>query len=633
MRKWLAVLLVLILLCGCSEQKSGTTESNDPMRTEEDRQETPEPTDDSTPQTDEGTAPKEPWIRTEASPWDREGALVELRWNLSADWSLNSFTEFDGDLLLWGYDTHLAESYVLELCLIELDDGSAVAQKELTLHSYAVPQVLDGALFLCDNTQGVIYELDKTLREVNRWETEPCESVLYMGAEHRLYQTTEDSRLWVRDLDDGSYQPLLEEDPEVWMFHTMGEMATIEYFHVDTGEKLFAVLDMKTGEVVRPELSRQMDMLTASGDCWLGEKYQDGYVFYLSCEGAEPQKFTTGGGYFRLLDERYLMESVEDGTCLHLYDLNGKAISSCRLSENGTYSAAALIRSDLYHGYFLVVRGYDDGFRLLFWDTQRPAATEDLTFSSVPSPSEEEAALQKRCDELGVKYGLMILIGENCDTEFGDFTATIETDWEKVESALDILEDALSDYPPGFFRQLHYGSVHGVHIQLVSDLQANGNGRYGDGYAAFVSSQGDYELMVVDIDDSGKATYYHEFSHVIDAYLEWDAFQRVEALFSEEGWAANNPSWFTDYTYDYAKPFELIDYDAFTDPYATISPTEDRARVMEYAMADYGDGVFTENEGLRAKLVYYCRCIRDAFDTTDWPDTLPWERYLKDHNS
>lgn len=622
MKKLLILLLLLTLLCGCAAEREETGQSTDGETTSSvSGQDEPSVSVETNPE------PTEAWIEANATPWDREGALVELEWSSEADRALSYFMEFDGDLLLWGYDTHFSGSYVLELCLIELDDGSVAARGEVALQTFVSPQVLNDSLFLCDEEQGVICELDKTLREVNRWEAEQSVNSRYMGQGHLLYELTEDSRLRVRDLDGGSSEPLLAEDPEVSMFNASGATATLEYYHPETGEKLSALLDLETGEVTPIDLSRKVDYITAVGDCWLGEKYLDGYIFYLSREGAEPQRFTAGDEYFHLMED-VLLETSEDGCYLHLYDLQGKAISSCHLSENGTYHASILIRSDLYHGYFIVAVGDADGYRLLFWDTESEACAEDVVFTSIPTPSEAEAALQERCDALGNEYGLTILVGENCDTEFGDFTASIETDWDKVSSALDTLEETLSEYPENFFRQLHYGTIHGVRIQLVSDLQADGNGRYGGGYAAFVSSEWDHALMVVDIDVSGKSTYYHEFSHVIDRYLEWDAIQRQDALFSEEGWAANNPDWFSDYTYDYANSIDLYDYDAFTDPYATISPTEDRARVLEYAMSDYGEGTFAGTQGLYGKLEYYCRCIRDAFDTTGWAETVLWERYL-----
>ena len=49
---------------------------------------------------------------------------------------------------------------------------------------------------------------------------------------------------------------------------------------------------------------------------------------------------------------------------------------------------------------------------------------------------------------------------------------------------------------------------------------------------------------------------------------------------------------------------------------------------MEYAMMDW-DWVFDTYPHIREKLDYYCRCIRDSFDTTGWPEVTRWEQPLQ----
>ena len=134
--------------------------------------------------------------------------------------------------------------------------------------------------------------------------------------------------------------------------------------------------------------------------------------------------------------------------------------------------------------------------------------------------------------------------------------------------------------------------------------------------------------MVMDINETTTQTYYHEFSHIIDSYLAWDAGEREGSLFSEEDWAQWNPGWFSGYSYDYGDLYDLNDFTCFVDSYANVSPTEDRARVMEYAMVSYGTWTFEGCDGLLNKLSYYSRCIRNAFDTAGWAETVLWEQYL-----
>jgi len=296
-------------------------------------------------------------------------------------------------------------------------------------------------------------------------------------------------------------------------------------------------------------------------------------------------------------------------------------------SDYNGYNDVHMIWNESQGGYFFILRSYSDAARLLFWDIEKSSGGENLSLTEVPEPDEAMVQLRQRADQIGEEYGVHILLGEECDTEFVDFTASHATDWEQLQMALDTLEQALSAYPEGFIRQLKYDTYYSIQIQLISDLWANGADRQGDGYVAFTQSLWDHHLMVVDIDDSVVDTYYHEFSHIIDSYLEWDAMQREDALFSEDGWAQWNPDWFTGYSYDYRIEHELWDAEHFVDGYSTIKPTEDRARVLEYAMGGY-DWMFQGSAGLVGKLDYYCRCIRDAFDTTGWPETVIWEQCL-----
>ena len=247
-----------------------------------------------------------------------------------------------------------------------------------------------------------------------------------------------------------------------------------------------------------------------------------------------------------------------------------------------------------------------------------------------PTPVEENAdpvaLLRQRADELEEEYGLTIKIGDECQREFDSFTAARVSGYDRVNSALDKLEKALSAYPEGFFRQIHYDSIQSIEIQLVGGLRATDE-RAGGSYAAFVQPASDHYMLVADVFSATQKSYYHEFSHIIDSYLAWDAENREGALYSEDGWMERNPSGFA-YVGSYSAEPESDPYPGyFVDTYSMISATEDRARVLEYAMASDGL-VFGENPPLKEKLHYYCECIRDAFDTQGWPETTLWEQYL-----
>lgn len=621
MKRIISLLLIVFLLTGCGlgnilpDRNSGESETAG------------EPADET-----ESTVPDEeplPWTETVGMPWDKDGVLLEMPLTIPDGLHYSYSLEMDGDLLLWSMDTHLQDCSYLELCLIELDDGSVRARRDVAVSEYVTPQVYDGYIYVCDRSKGYIEKLDKALRTVDGWSTQAVSGTWYMGAEETLYIMNLDDQFLKRDLNTGATEPVLDGDPAVSWISLFGETVMIEYYRGDTGAGASAVLDLRTGEVLHSPFGEEFDSVAYKCGAWLCENYSDNHMYYYSTDGSDLLCLAGGDSYFALLDEGYLLETTYENDELRLYDLQGELISgACVMEYPCGYTGSDLIWNESLGGFFFEFRGYDETRRLLFWDISKSTAGEDLTFTPVPKPDEVQQQLEAQAEVLEQKYGVTILVGEECDTVFDEFSATRTSDWEEVTAALDTLDQALSVYPDGFIRQLRYGSIRGIQIQLVSELWADGSGRYGDGYIAFTQPQWDYYLMVIDIDDVGVDTYYHEFSHIIDSYLEWDAMQREDALYSEERWAAFNPGWFPGYSYDYSVEHYVEDYAYFIDGYSTVSPTEDRARIMEYAMSEYGYWTFEGSRGLLNKLEYYSKCIRDAFDTTGWPETVLWEQYL-----
>ena len=607
MKKILTVLLLLLLcLTGCDGKNQ---QMNEPE-----------------------TVPTEPqvsWLEKYGTPWDREGMLVELPINIPDGLHYGSIVPFDGDLLFWGIDDHLADAYMVEFCVLDLDTGFVAAQIELALSEYTSPQILGDTIYITEPETGRIHALDKELNVLHIWHVDPVAGAWYMGDKQRLYVFQDYAELYLYDLITGMTYPVLEESPVVEYVTVEDNSLIIEYYGVSTGATCFAVLDLFSGQIsYAPDSYRFSSVSYIDGD-WLCGYYVDNYTYHLSLDGEKPVSITTDSATLQLQDGKYILKTPESGSTLTLYDLQGHAISHCFISEREYgLGYVELIWSERYDGYFLLVSDYSGTRRLLFWDITKRRADEPLPMEQIPDPSEQEQRISQRVDALSEKYGLIIMTGNDCDTEFDEFTATRVTDYQQINSALDMLDEALSVYPEGFFRQLRYGSSNSIQIQLIVDLQADGSGRYGGDYCAFTQSMRDYHLMVVDIEASTKETYYHEFSHIIDCYLQWDSENRENALFSEETWCSLNPRWFSGYSYDYSTEIYLDDFTYFVDSYSTISPTEDRARVLEYAMSDYGRWTFDEAAGLRKKLSYYCSCIRDAFDTTGWPESLPWEQYL-----
>lgn len=603
MKRLLCVLFALLLLTGCGAN-AGVSETTAPS-----------------------TEPAVSWIEQFGQPWDTEGALKELPLTIPNGMIYSSYMVFDGDLMLWSQDDHRLDHSTTEICIVDLDAGKVLSQAEIPVSTSMMPQVLGDSLYLIDNETGTILQLDKYLNEVDRWHLDFTESALYMAGNGTAYVSNWGETAYAVDLETGAQKPILDADSDLSYLDVSTQYLKVTYYHPDSGEECNAFIDLHTLERYDPPIQSSSNCELLDGVFLLND-YDDSYEYTLIPSEGDPLTVHLGYDYLRLLDGGQLLRISDENNQLSIHDLSGKSLVQCTISERDYgYETIELIPSEAYGGYYVLLFNYGGGMRLLYWDVTKSAPGEDIPFAPIPSPTEQEAQIQQRISRIEEEYGLNILAGVEAQDYFYDFEAEVVTDFGDILDALDVLEDALEDYPANFFRQLRYGDIHRTEIHLMGTLTPT-NSQYTDTYAAFVQEGYDEHVMVMDIYVSDETTYYHEFSHIIDSFLEWDALNREDALFSDEQWCSLNPGWFPGYTYDYSWEQYVEDYAAFVDSYSTINPTEDRARVLEYAMADYGQWTFEDAKVLLKKLDYYCRCIRDAFDTTGWPERVLWEQYL-----
>ncbi len=539
---------------------------------------------------------------------------------------------FAGDLLMTTSSYISDGNSELTLTLLSAANGEVLQSHTADLTEGVAAQLLGEHIALCDSLSGTVVVLDSLLREVARYELAPDAGQWFLGADlDTLYKCSYLGGIRAVSLSTG----------EELFFLDLADLTACSITQTDvcftgvdrTTQKCTAFcLDLASGAQIEPPFSGDFFQICRSGGMWLGSFCGENDTFVFGTE-ADARVVTVQDGSFSLLDPSgHLLFTGLDGT-LSLYDPTGAFLSSCALP--GQY-VQNLIWQEALGGYLLLVNDGEGGNRLLFWDIGASTDGADLEtqsladYRTVPGGTSADSSLYARAQALSDRFGVEIRIADQCETEYPYFSCYQVSDYEAVSAGLDILENALSVFPEGFFRQLIYGHIDRVQFQLVGGLTAT-NGFGGDiGYAAFTDATGSVCRIVLDIYSINTNSVWHELSHAIDRRLSWDAMYRDDALFSEERWLALNPEDFS-YTEDYGSLRGDIQpewYSYFVDDYAMINATEDRARIFENAVENSGM-LFRDAPGRIAKLQYYSDCIRDCFDTTGWPETVAWEAPLR----
>ena len=623
-RTLLLILALCLLLTGCGVSVGDNTQSSAPS---EEMSTTAE-----TMTTETTTEPiEESSLLDSREAFDDSGALWYIPNDQIESQQYPMLCAFAGNLLMTTSSYISDGNSELKLTLLSGTTGEALQSCTVGLAESVDAQILGDHIAVCDSQSGTVVVLDALLRETARYTlaADPGQWLLgydldtlykcsYLGGIHAVSLST-GKELFFFDLAELNICSVTD--------------TNVCFTGVDRETQRYTAscLDLASGKLVEPAFSGDFFHICRSGEMWLAGFYgqEDTFAFGMD---ANARVITAQGGTFSLLDPvGHLLFTNFDGT-LSLYDDKGVFLSSCALP--GRYVQSIVWQENL-GGYLLLVNDGEGGNCLLFWDITANTDGENLQtqsladLQSLPGGTSADASLYERAQSLSNRFGVEILIADQCETESAYFSCYQLSDYGPVSAGLDILENALSVFPEGFFRQLAYGHIDRVQFQLVGGLTAT-NGFGGDmSYAAFTDVNGNVCKIVLDIYSLSKNTVWHELSHAIDRRLSWDAIYRDDALFSEEGWSALNPDGFA-YIGEYGSLTTNIQpewYSCFIDDYAMINATEDRARIFEHAVENSGT-IFRDASGLIAKLQYYSDCIRDCFDTALWPETTAWEMPL-----
>jgi hypothetical protein len=341
------------------------------------------------------------------------------------------------------------------------------------------------------------------------------------------------------------------------------------------------------------------------------------------------------GEHWYLEETQGLVAAVvtQERTCLDYYDLtSGKRTASVELPA-GISPRCVEIRQDT--GDVLVMAyDYMAGAPVILSWQKDATPTGDETAYTGPryTAVAPDVAGLKACRELadliGQKHGLRILIGADAVArQPWDYTLELEYQTQVIHKQLEALAKALSNFPEGFFNKL-YGEPS---ICIVRSIRGNAESGSVGSAQGLQFWDGDNAIVALAAGDSLPGTFYHEMFHVLDSKILSET--RVYYY-----WHNLNPEgceYFEDYTsYQNADVSQYLRSEdrVFIDAYSMSYPKEDRARIMEYACQP-DNAYYFQSEVMQSKLQLLCKGIREAFGLKDYSGELLWEQYLSNPES
>ena len=230
------------------------------------------------------------------------------------------------------------------------------------------------------------------------------------------------------------------------------------------------------------------------------------------------------------------------------------------------------------------------------------------------------------------KYGIIINTGDEVTHDVEPYEVEVENDNMLKYEMLKKLDEVLSTYPKGFFKQLT-GNGGIMKINLVRSLRNNSDEGVPD--AAGLTSRDTLTLHFA-IGSTDKRTIYHEITHLIYSYFEDSG---VIFDFLNEFQEAN-PSDFT-YSFSYneseiSEKYTQLDPDSyenndniyFINSYSKTYQTEDVAELMAYLLGDDTTPEYYSSKHLQEKCKIFFKYIRNNFDVSDWKEKTIWEARL-----
>lgn len=617
MRQLLGLILVLlVLLCGCTQQAP-----------------------DSTTPTDESTVPEastDPIVETTPGLYLPQSGLEEA--TKGAVMCYEDVNGCYGSLRLDDGTVVLLRQKDGEGFLELYGENELIHKKTLALGEGVFPLPGD----FCITEQGVSYYdsvdeatvfLNSELRETGRMQMpDDINGMAWLSPDWTTVYYGKEDGFYTMDLQTGISR-LLREHPskDNRVTGLLADGTVLRCVEENQqGEEQTLLINALTGAVLNEGTC--YDTLVVWEDLYFFERYE-GAVLRLHCgTGTEPSEIIwpkEEGSAYAILPENALVmvTEQEDGTMLTYYRL-----------DTGTRHAQVFLRgiSKAYDlradgdGIVCFLAETAEGESLLCrWDPSKSVIEEAGSckapcYTAENPDSDSLALLIAEAKALGDQYGVEIYLWTDAaQLAPSDHIFEAEHLKQAYERFLPELEQALSFFPEGFFKRMPGEKLKIAVVRaMIGDteqgsLAKSTNLQFWNGKEPVIGLAIGYDTT---------RNFCHAMAHLIDTqvlshsadFYEWNTLN-PEGFAYDNNYIVNADR--TDTTYTEG------DNRYFIDLFSMSFAKEDRARIFEYACMSGNEEIF-KSPVLQEKLRRICKGIRNAFDLRNVETAFPWEQYL-----
>ena len=614
MKHWLGLVLVLsLLLCGCTPAQEPTTPTDLTQPSEES-------TDSSDPsQTQDNTQTDEPLMR---------------RFQETGFYGMEHLGE---NLLLVRNDRGTGELWLLDSATLEtvktvrLTEGFVPAWEEC--------QITDMGIGFYDEANRMMVFWNNELQELAR--VSFPETVLgkaWLSPDWRRSYYCTAQGIYVMDMQT-HIEMLLKENPgeEQKLTGVLADGTILRCsVRLADGTQEIRLVDAATGMQV--EANSALDALTTWKD-----------TYYLPIEDGAVRRLIFGTKTSQQLlwprveeAEIYPLPAingvvteapVENGVYLEYYDLESGRRTAAVTVKNG--GVLALLSEAEGKIWCLAGNENQEALALLDLFEISELEAEDTQVYVTPYYTADNpdraglATLQQELNELGKKYGVAFLTWQDAvGNNPWDYTFEGEYFAQVYRKYIPILERVLASFPEGFLQKTTGNDTRVLTISLVQSIAdvADVEGRREISGIQYWLAE-DKPCIALVLGENLERSFYHQIGLLIDSQV----LMRSKAY---EVWNRRTPPGFA-YDNDYITNLDRTDT-RFTLPgdgryfinmFSMSYAREDRATVFEYACMEGSEEVFA-SPIVQGKLQQVSAAIRDAFGIKATDVTLLWEKYI-----